>query len=120
MITPMSLSRIFIVIALGFCFSLSYGQDSSAVQKQSGKIEYFKIEVGMGIMGCPVLPVRLKEKISALKGVDNYHSDMTCQCILFNVPEGVVTTEEIKTIAISCSFPPTSINVLMGNKPFVK
>ena len=116
--------KITLLIALGFCFSISYSQDTSAAQKQianpsaAGATNYFKIEIGMGILGCPILPVRLKEKILTLKDVKDYHVDTKSQSILFSVPEGVATIEQIKNMAISCSFPATSINVHMNTKPF--
>ena len=100
-------------------YSLSYGQDTSAIQKQSAT-NYYKIEIGMHILDCPVLPNRLKEKISALKGMKDYAVDTKSQSILFNVPEGVTTIEQLKNMATACDFPPTSINILQGNKPFTK
>lgn len=72
----------------------------------------------MHILECPVLPPRLKEKISAYKGVENYTADWKTQSILFNVPQGVITKEQIVTMAIGCGFPAQAVNVLMDNKPF--
>ena len=74
----------------------------------------------MHILDCPVLPARLKEKISVLQGVKDYSVDSKSQSILFNVPEGVTTIEQIKNMATACDFPPTSINILQGDKPFTK
>ena len=109
----------FIILFL-LCSLFSYGQsvDSSAtVQKQS--LQYVKIEIGMHILDCPVLPPQLKEKLMTLKGIKDYTVDLKSESILFNIPEGVVTREDIKAIAARCGFPEKSVTILMDSKPFV-
>lgn len=118
--TTFSFSSLIFLACISFS-GFSFGQDAvSPAQTSAAATNYFKIEVGSGILDCPVLPMRLKEKISALKGMKDYTVDTKSHSILFNVPEGVATIEQIKNMAISCAFPPTSINILMDNKPFVK
>ena len=117
--------KMFLAFIFAFACLVGYGQDSSAIKKQPANpvsnaigVNYFKIEVGMHILDCPVLPARLKEKVSALKGMKDYTVDAKSQSILFNIPEGVTTAEQIKNMAVNCAFPSTSINVLMDHKPF--
>ena len=94
----------------------SFAQDTTSVaQKQS--LNYFKIEVGI-IIDCPVLPMNLHDKLIGLKGIKDYHKNQQAQNITFNIPEGVITKEQVIAIAVSCGFPAQSINVLMDKKPF--
>ena len=112
--------KFFFIISffISFC-SVSYGQDTtSSAQKQA--LSYYKLEIGMHILDCPVLPNRLKEKVLAIKGVKDYTVDMKSESIFFNVPDGVISIEQIKNMATASDFPPTSINILQGNKPFAK
>jgi hypothetical protein len=102
---------LFTVLFIGFSL-ISFGQDTTA-QKQ-----YVKIEVGMHILDCPVLPKNLKEKLLTVQGIKDYREDMMTQSIYFNVPEGALSKEQIMTIATSCAFPPNSISVLLDKKPF--
>ena len=108
---------IFISVAFVCCAMASYGQDTSATAKNQ-TLSYFKIEVGMHILDCPVLPPRLKTKLMGYNGIQDYRTDMGTQSILFTIPEGTLTKEQIQKIAESCDFPPTSVNVLMSAKPF--
>jgi len=72
----------------------------------------------MGILNCPVLPPRLKDKLMGLKGIKDYNVDMKNPSILFNIPEGVITKEQIVTMAMGCGFPAQTVNVLVDSKPF--
>ena len=119
MISKFTFRFIFFSLIFASVCSLSYAQDTTSVQKQIAT-SYYKIEIGMHILDCPVLPNRLKEKVVALKGVKDYTVDMKSQSIFFNVPDGVTTIEQLKNMATACDFPPTSINILQGNKPFAK
>lgn len=95
----------------------SFAQDTtSSASKQP--LNYYKIEVGMGILNCPVLPPRLKDKLMGLKGIKDYNVDMKNPSILFNIPEGVITKEQIVTMAMGCGFPAQTVNVLVDSKPF--
>ena len=122
---PDSLKKIFITAIFSCISLLGYSQDSTLVAKNqslspagnTNGVNYFKIEIGI-IVNCPVLPTCLKEKLMSLKGIDNYKKDQMTQSITFNIPDGVITKEQIKTIAIGCAFPEQFINVLMSNKPF--
>lgn len=126
--------QIFVTL-LFVCYSLfSYGQtvgsssartekttleDSSATGKKPS-LNYVKIEIGMHILDCPVLPVRLKNKLMTLKGINGYYVNVKTQSILFNIPEGVVTKEQISAIAVNAGFPPQDIAVFMEDKPFIE
>jgi len=124
-----TIKTLFLIFVSCVSFSMiGFGQDTaSSAQKQSlnpaGQmskgVNYFKIEVGMHIMDCPVLPSRLQEKLMGLNGIKDYNKDMKTQSITFNIPEGVITKEQIVTIASGCGFPAQSINVLVDSKPFV-
>src|SRR5438477_7926073 len=120
MVSKITFSFIALLVIVFLSFSdFSFGQNAaSSSQTSTAAINYFKIEVGSGILDCPVLPMRLKEKISVLQGVKDYSVDKKIHSILFNVPEGVTSVEEIKKMAIGCAFPETTINVLMDKKPF--
>ena len=113
--------KFFFIISffISFC-SVSHGQDTTSASQKQVSTNYYKIEVGMHILDCPVLPNRLKEKVLALKGVKDYTVDMKSESIFFNVPDGVTSIEQIKNMATASDFPPTSINILQGNKPFAK
>lgn len=112
-----------IVIFISCCL-IGYGQPvnipssdtTSALRKQS--VNYFKIEIGLHIMDCPVLPMNLKSKLMEFKGIKDYNADVKKQCILFNVPVGVTTKDQVEAIAIASGFPKESIKVLMDTKPF--
>ena len=106
------ISNIFIC----FC-SLSYGQDTTVVQKQFA-LAYYKIEIGMGIVKCPVLPTRLRERLTSIKGLKDYTLDTETQCAKFDIPEGTLTKEQVYNIAIGCGFPAQAVNILVDNKPF--
>ena len=101
-----------------FGFGQSVGstaQDSTvSVQKQ-----YVKIEIGMHILDCPVLPKELKRKLMTVKGIQDYKEDAFSQSVYFNIPEGAISKEQIVNVALGCAFPAQSINVLMAAKPFI-
>src|ERR1051326_2112726 len=82
-------------IGLVFLSQILFAQDSASV-KQTTATNYFKIEVGMHILDCPVLPARLKEKISKFNGMKNYYVSVNKQYIIFDVPEGVTSIEQLK------------------------
>ena len=107
--------RIIISIAFACIVSLGQAQDSSAVKTTN----YYKIEVGI-IIDCPVLPMSLHDKLIGLKGIKDFKKDQASQSITFNIPEGVITIEQIKNMATGCSFPPSYVNISMDNKPFTK
>ena len=111
----------FLFLGLGmlgslFCYSQAVDSTASALKQP---VQYVKMEIGMHILDCPVLPNALKTKLMALKGIKDYTIDQKTQSILFNVPEGAVTKEQLDAIARGCSFPAKSVNVLMDSKPFV-
>lgn len=72
----------------------------------------------MHILDCPVLPPQLKAKLLTVKGVADYVEDDKIECIFFNCPQGILTAEKVKAIALSCSFPASAVNVIMSDKPF--
>ena len=94
----------------------SFSQDTTSAQEQT--LSYFKIEVGMHITDCPVLPTCLQGKLMAFAGIKDYNKDMKNQCIQFNTPEGVITKEQILNLAVGCGFPVQSLNILVDSKPF--
>jgi hypothetical protein len=112
------------LIALFVCFSLaSHGQamkPAPADSASSAQTQYVKIEVGMHILDCPVLPKHLKEKLMTVKGIKDYQEDAFTQSIYFSIPQGAITKEEIVKVATSCAFPPNTVNVLMAEKPFAR
>ena len=111
-------SKFFFIISffISFC-SVSYGQDTtSSAQKQA--LSYYKLEIGMHILDCPVLPAGLKNKLMGLKGIKDYTVDMKKECIFFTIPEGVTSKEQIAAIAAGSGFPAGTVNVLLDNKPF--
>lgn len=107
--------RIFISLLFACIVSLSYSQDSTSAQKQG--TNYYKVEVGI-IIDCPVLTMRIKDKLTAVQGMKDYSRNRDKQNITFNFPEGVLTKEQVISIAVSSGFPAQSINVLMDTKPF--
>lgn len=99
------------------CSDFTFGQDTSlSAQKQS--LQYFKVEIGMHILDCPVLPPCLKNKLMTLNGIKDYKVDGISQSIQFNIPEGAVTKEQIAAMAAGCSFPAAAVNVMVDTKPF--
>ena len=114
----MKAGKLFPILIVVFCALSSihsYAQDSTSVQKQT--LNYFKIEVGI-VIDCPVLTMRIKEKLAAVQGIKDYSKNRDKQNITFNIPEGVVTKEQVISIAVSSGFPAHLVNVLMDNKPF--
>ena len=107
--------RIIISIVFASIVSLSYAQDSTAAKP----INYYKIEVGI-IVDCPVLTMRVHDKLMEVKGIKDYSKNRDKQNITFNLPEGVLTKEQVQAIAVSSGFPAQSINVVMDTKPFSK
>lgn len=114
-----------LVLAFFFCFcGLSFaqsattipGDSSSAVQNQS--LTYVKMEIGMHILDCPVLPLQLKTKLMTVKGIQDYAVNLKDETILFAVPQGTLTKEQVNKIAVSCGFPVNAVNVIMDSKPF--
>ena len=110
------------------CFSFSlmgFAQSAVAVSKDSVSateqqhLKYVKIEVGLNILDCPVLPPNLKAKLMTLKGIRDYAVNRKNETILFALPDGVVTKEGVVAIARSCGFPAEAVNVIMADKPFV-
>ena len=99
------------------CTFFGFGQDTSATaQKQT--LQYFKVEIGMNILDCPVLPPCLKNKLMTFNGIKDYKVDEISQSIRFNIPEGVITKEQIVIMSVGCSFPAKSVNVIVSTKPF--
>lgn len=96
--------------------NISFAQDTATAQKQS--LNYFKIEIGMHIIDCPVLPRCLQDKLMTLNGIKDCNKNIIKECIMFNIPSGAITKEQIISIAIGCSFPKEAINVLVDTKPF--
>ena len=124
-LVPLFKIRILSLIIFASYSLLCYGQDAaSPSQKQASNpttansINYFKLEIGMHILDCPVLPMRLKDKLMGLNGIKDYNADIKSQSILFNIPAGVVTKEQILNMAGGSGFPAGTVNVLMDNKPF--
>ena len=107
---------ILITAIFSFFTILCLGQEATTTKKPV--LNYYKIEVGMNILDCPVLPTRLKEKLSTINGIKDYIIDKKSQSILFNIPAGVITAAQIADIATACSFPKQSINVSVDKKPF--
>lgn len=111
------------LLCIGFA-DLSMGQTTtSPVQNpepvtQNTPLSYFKIEVGMHILDCPVLPPQLKAKLMTLQGIKDYAVNMKGETILFTLPEGVATKEQIVKIALNSGFPASAVNVLIDSKPF--
>lgn len=102
------------------CFfsSVSYSQDTAIAKIQYNK--YVKIEIGHHILDCPVLPSNLKRKLMELEGISDYKVDKETESIRFIIPQGVITQEQIATIAKDAGFPADDIKVFMDDKPFVK
>ena len=115
---PDSIKKIFFTAVFSFFFLLGYSQDSASVAKNQ-PLSYFKIEIGI-IVNCPVLPTCLQDKLIGLKGIKDFKKDQTSQSITFNIPEGVTTIEQVKSMALSCSFPASYVNILVDKKPFTK
>ena len=122
---PLVKLRILTLIIFASCSVLCYAQDSiSLPQKQSVNpaavsiVNYFKLEIGMHILDCPVLPMRLKDKLMGINGIKDYNTDMKSQSILFNIPAGVVTKEQILNMAAASGFPAGTVTVVMDSKPF--
>jgi hypothetical protein len=113
----------FFITSLCICCSLlSFGQ-SAGIAATPDSIstvarQYVKIEVGMHILDCPVLPKQLKEKLMQVKGIQGYREDAFTQCIYFNIPEGAITREQIVGLALGCAFPAQAVNVLINRIPF--
>ena len=114
----------FLVTILCTCLSVfSYGQTTQALSGDSvsaAQRQYVKMEIGMNILDCPVLPKQLKEKLSVVKGIQDYQEDVFTQSIYFNIPAGAITKEQIAKVAAACAFPPNSVKVLMAEKQFAK
>lgn len=116
----------FLVAVLFTCFSLSaYAQSPSTTSADSSAIltgprQYVKIAIGMHILDCPVLPKQLKEKLMNVRGINAYHEDQFTQSVYFDIPEGAITAEQIKAVAIHCAFPAQAVEVVMNSKPFPK
>ena len=110
--------------AVGLCFSLSsFAQATGASSTDSSVVpnsvlSYVKIEVGMHILDCPVLPKSLKAKLLTVKGIKDYQEDQMTQSIYFNMPQGAISKDQILNLAKDCAFPPASLVVLMADKPF--
>lgn len=123
--TPIMFKPHFWVILICLFFArLSFGQTANAPSgdsvtiMQNQPLQYVKIEVGMHILDCPVLPPQLKEKLMGVKGIRDYTVNRKDETILFAVPEGVITKEQIVAAAVRCGFPVSAVNVIMGSKPF--
>ena len=112
------------ILCIGFG-ELSFAQATSnpvqdpAPVTQNSSMNYFKIEVGMHILDCPVLPPQLKSKLMTLQGIKDYTVNMKNETILFTLPEGVATKEQIVKIALNSGFPASAVNVIVDTKPFV-
>src|SRR6266545_868341 len=98
--------RFFISIVFACIASFGYSQDSTASQAKG--TNYYKIEVGI-IIDCPVLTMRIKDKLTAMQGIKDYSKNRDKQNITFNFPEGTVTKEQVQAIAVNCGFPAQSI-----------
>ena len=93
-------------------------QPSNDTTVSIGPKQYVKIEVGMHILDCPVLPSNLKGKLMGVKGIRDYREDYKAQSIYFNTPKDGISKEQIESIAKGCAFPPGSVNVILSDKPF--
>jgi hypothetical protein len=109
------MNRILLVILFSFSLSAAFSQDSTAAQSKG--TSYYKIEVGI-IIDCPVLTMRVHDKLIAVNGIKDYSKNREKQNITFNLPEGTLTKEQVQAIAVSCGFPAQSINIVVDNKPF--
>lgn len=85
---------------------------------QNTALNYVRLDIGMHILDCPVLPPQLKSKLMTIKGIKDYTVDMKTESILFNVPEGAVTKEQIEAMAARSGFPAGTVIVKIDNKPF--
>lgn len=113
---PSQLIQLASVALLTLCFSFSTKAQSQ--QPDSATLRYFKIDVGMHILDCPVLPPNLRAKLLTLKGIKDYTVNFKAETIQFTVPDGVVTPEVVVKIAMSCGFPQQAVNVSVSDKPF--
>lgn len=109
--------RILFSIVFACVFSSGYSQDSTSVQNQ--KLSYYKIDAGI-IIDCPVLTMRIHDKLMAVKGIKEYDKNRPLQSIFFALPEGTYTKEQVVNLAVGCGFPEQSIKVFMDSNPFKK
>lgn len=124
-VTTLSLKLNLFITVLCICFSqasraqaaISPAPDT-AIAAQNQPFQYVKIEVGMHILDCPVLPPQLKEKLMTLTGIKDYQVNKTSETILFSIPEGIITKEQIVNLAVRCGFPMSAVNVITQSKPF--